>query len=191
MKTIKVTQSVRERIAPDGMTVRLHLRAENKKYDAAADALRDAVATAEKMLMRAGLQKDEIFSSGASITHERRDGKTLFCARTDMRITLSVTDARAGALLDAAEESGAEWSQEYVLLGDAHRKDLLKKAVQEARAAAETIAAAAGVRLGALVSVTYGGDGMGAPRMMRAMALAEPEQIETEETVTCEWEIAE
>ncbi|MCI8413063.1 MAG: SIMPL domain-containing protein [Clostridia bacterium] len=190
MKTIKVTQSASEKFAPDSIVMRLDLRAENKKYGEAMRLLGGKTAEISAALQNAGLKKEEITTSGACVNNEQRDGKSIFCARSDMRVTLAADDERADSVIDALQKSGSAWTQGYALCNKSYRNELLEKAVSAARDAAQVIASAAGVKLGALVGVEYAADFGGVPRLMRASAVAEPERIEASETVTCEWEIA-
>ncbi len=192
MKTIKVTQTASEKFAPDTVVFELTLAVESKKYADAADKLRAMTTAVTQALKAAKLAKNELTSSGSAISSVHRDGKIVFHAHESMKISLSVGDCRLGDVAAALEESGAQWSQSYMLADKSHKMSLIEKAVKAAHEVAVTIASAANVKLGALSGVEYGAQ-YGGPRMFKAAAFSdsvEPEQITAEETVTCEWEIA-
>lgn len=191
MKSIKVTQSASDKFAPDSTVIHVWLRAESKKYAEAIQLLEKKRAELLASLPPLG---DEISLRGASVGSVRRDGKTLFCASTELKIALPVTDERIGDAIAALEKCGAEWNQEFALGDTAYKDTLIRRAVSAARSVAESIAAAAGVNLGDVISVEYESGFGGGARVMRAMAardeiVASPEPIEASENVTCEWEI--
>ena len=190
MRTIKVTKSAGGKFAPDSIEVKISLNAEHKKYGEAIKLLNEHSENMNSLLMDAGLKKGDATTSGACVSHEKRDGKSVFCGRADITVRLPLADERADAVLEAVQKSGFAWSQSYARKDSSYKSELIAAAVKAAREAAQTIASAAGVKLGALTNVEYVADFGGAPRLMRAMSAVEPEQIEASETVTCEWEIA-
>lgn len=193
MKTISVTQTATEKFAPDTAVFELRLVAESKKHSDAVAALREKTEAVTNALASAKLAKGELSASGAAVSSARRDGKLFFSAHENMKITLPVADIRLGDVTDALEKSGAEWSQTYVLSDKSHKNALIQKAVKAAREVAEALASAANAKLGALASMEYVSQYGGGVRMLRAASFsdaAEPEQIEAQETVACEWEIA-
>lgn len=190
MKTIKVTQNASGKYTPDTLKITLQPKAESKTYTEAVEELKEKTAELNKKF------SGELAGKGAMVSSVMRNNKKLFCAHTELTIALPLTDVRAGDMLSAAEQSGVEWISEFTLKDDSYRSELVSRAVTEARASAEVIANAAGVRLGALVSVEYAAPYSANHRLMRAACMdlnadsVEPEQINAVETVTCEWEIA-
>ena len=192
MKTISVTQTATEKFAPDTTVFEVKLVSESKKHAEAVKLLHDKTEAVAQALAGIRLEKGELTSSGAAVSSMRRDGKISFCGRAEMKITLPVADERIGEVIEALEKSGAEWTQSYILADNSHKTALIQKAVKEAREVASSIATASGVKLGALSSASYASQYGGGVRMLRAASvadIAEPEQIEAAETVTCEWEI--
>ena len=195
MKTIKVSQTASEKFEPDTLIVEIRFNAESKKHSEASDLLRKQSDGAMRLLAAAGLSDGEIKSRGVSVSSYKRDGKTIFCAYENCRISLAVSDKRTDAVTEAVEKSGAEWSCQYRLEDRSYRNALIKRAVSEARDSAVQIADAAGVKLGGLAGVEYAAQFGGGARLMRAAAFgadnvsASPEQIEISESVTCECEI--
>ena len=192
MRTIQVTQSASEKFAPDCAEMLLRLAAEHKQYSEAVKALSAQCEKAKGLLSGAGLTKGEIVTGGSAVDAVPREGKKLFRAHTELKAVLALTDPRLHAAFDAVEASGLVWSQTYSLKDETVRAKVLEKAVARARKAAETIAAACGVKLGSVQRVEYASHDR--PMLMRTnLALdgagASPESIEVSETVTCEWEV--
>lgn len=195
MRTIKVTQSASEKFPADCTVLCLRLSCEHRKYTEAVKGLSEKSTHVLVLLAGAQLESHEIVTRGSAVDTVTREGKKLFRAHTEIKAELDVTDARLFAAFDALEASGVAWTQSYTLKDDSHRTELLKKAVEAAHTAAETLARASGVNVGKLQNIDYTSYGE-RPHVMRAMALdtgvgaaAEPEGIELSETVTCEWEI--
>lgn len=194
MKTIKVTQNASGKFAPDSVTLRAELFAEHKKSGEAARLLREKTDAVLRALAAAGIQEGEAVTSGTGVSATRREGKTVFYAHADIKLTLAVSDERIEGIAEALEQSGASWRQQYELADNAHREALIEQAVAAAKEDASAIARAAGVRLGELASVEYAASYGGGVRVMRAAMAADtvsarPEDVELTETVTCAWEI--
>ena len=115
MKTIKVTQSASGKFAPDTATVSVEVKTESKKYGEAVSELNLKAEEIIKSFAAAALDKNEIRKSGASVAQIKRDGKTLFAARTEIKASLPITDGRMERVLAAAESSGMGWNSEYSL----------------------------------------------------------------------------
>ena len=133
MKTIKVSQTASEKFEPDTLIVEIRFNAESKKHSEASDLLRKQSDGAMRLLAAAGLSDGEIKSRGVSVSSYKRDGKTIFCAYENCRISLAVSDKRTDAVTEAVEKSGAEWSCQYRLEDRSYRNALIKRAVSEAR----------------------------------------------------------
>ena len=193
MRTIKITQTASEKFAPDCAEMVLRLSCEHKKYSEAVKELAEQCERVKALLTGAGLKAGEIVTGGSAVDAVMREGKKLMRAHTEIKTSLPLSDSRLHAAFDAVEASGLAWSQTYSLKDDAARTKVLKAAVERARSAAETIAAACGTKVGNLQSVEYASQG--GPVPMRAVMVldagggAAPESIEVSETVTCEWEV--
>ena len=127
-----------------------------------------------------------------------------------LKLEFPIDDALLGRTLYALAHSGvaAEFRIAYALSDPETAKNaLLSRAVQDARAKAETLAAAAGVALGGVLCIDHSaGEPDFEARPMRKMALAAncdaacdgsydmdvtPDDISVSDTVTVVWEIAE
>lgn len=192
MKTIQVTQSASEQLAPDSTVIEIRLHSENESYAAAAKQLHKTTAETLDRLCACGLG-DEVKRQSESVSSVQYNGKTKFEGNGSLRITLAVSDARIEKCIEALEQSGAPWRQSFVLTDTSYRNGLIAKAVQAAHDAAQTIAAAANVHLGTLANVEYAASFGGGARMLCAMGRsgdnATPDTIEVTEAVTCSWEI--
>ena len=169
--------------------------AESKSAADAAAKLAESVGKINAALSaRVKLGEHEITESGKSVSAVRRDGKTVYIASVRIQVTLKASDEKIGGVTEAAESLSVQWHTEYLLADKSYADKLAAEAVAKAKASAESIAAAAGVKLGTLASVEYAASFGGSPRMLRAVAAEsgathEPEPIEAVESVTCEWEI--
>ena len=195
MQTIKVTQSASGKFAPDRAVFRIELRAEHRKSEQAAKLLQQTRDGVLRKLAAAGLREGEVTFRSAGCAAIRKEEKTVFCAYGDLTASLAVDDDRVQRVIAALEKSETSWRQSYELQDRSYRKTLMAQAVAAAESDAQTLACAAGVRLGALACMAYAASFNGGARVLRAMAREEsvsalPEPIEATETVTCEWEIA-
>lgn len=132
---------------------------------------------------------------------QRPDGPEIVAYEATNRVIAEVHELdRLGALLDAAVKGGAN-RVDGLSFGldnpDAAADEARARAVEDARHKAETMAEAAGVRLGRVLSISEGGSGQPVPMYARSNALASAEAsvpIETGQTtiaasVNIEWEI--
>lgn len=170
--------------------------------DAAADAMRAAIEAVE----RAGIDRSDIRTSGLSLGPEieyRPDGTNGRVGfRLANRITVRLADpALVAAVVDAAIAAGAttlDGVSFRAVEDSGARRAALAAAVADARSAAEELAAAAGLTLGAVRSVREGaGRGGPAPRAKLAMmessaadtpVLAGTSDLEADVEVT--WDVA-
>ena len=125
-----------------------------------------------------------------------------------LKLEFPIDDALLGRTLYALAHCGArpEFQISYALSDPESAKNaLLRQAVRDARAKAETLAAAAGVALGGILNIDYAmGEPEFAVRPMRKMALAAncdarceerydmditPDDISVSDTVTVLWDI--
>jgi uncharacterized protein YggE len=125
-----------------------------------------------------------------------------YMASHSLRLELS-RDADAGAVLDTVAEAapGVELRVSFEIVDRrGFRQRLLAAAVEDARRNAETIAEAAGVRLGSIASIEYGPTEVrfASPFVYDAVARLgapastsfEPADVRGEESVTVAWTIA-
>lgn len=137
----------------------------NSKQPKAADAL-DMVARATKTMtdaiIKAGVPKEDLQTSGVSLYPDYAPGKDntpkISGYRAQIRITAKVKDlAKLGDVLTIATEAGAtEISGPTFTLSDDStvRDEAVANAVKDARQAAEAIAKASDRKLGKLLQVT-------------------------------------
>lgn len=125
MRTIKVTQSATEKIAPDSTVIEVRLRSEHKKSSEAARELQEKCSAVISALGACGLGADEVKAGSTSVSTVRRDNKTLFCAQTRLKITLPLGDNRADGCIEALDRSGADWSQTYILQSKTYKAELI------------------------------------------------------------------
>jgi uncharacterized protein YggE len=141
-------------------------------------------------LKRAGAK--DLVTQYVSVSPRYRDGSMEivgYTASNSVAATIGVD--RAGALIDAAAEAGA--NQVYgpsMSRTDADRlyREALEQAVADARARATALAAAAGSSVGRVLSIVEGGGDMPVPMMAKAALDSstpiEPGLQETSATVT-------
>jgi uncharacterized protein YggE len=121
-------------------------------------------------------------------------GTNGFVAENDIAVTVHDLSL-VGRAIDAAVGAGANLTSGVSFtLSDGNRGvgDALRRAVADAHAKAEALAAAAGARLGDVVSITESNDGFVPPIFADARGAAEsmpvsPPQIQTTVSVTVVW----
>lgn len=178
-RTLRVTGTGAVAAAPDVAEARLGVSAE---ADTAARAWAVASAGMRGLLDAlgaAGVAEKDLRSDDLQLTPRyARDygaegpSMTGYSARQTMTVTLRALDG-VGALLDAAAAGGANVFEgvRFDLSDPRAARDAARRAaVDDAMAAARLLADAAGVSLGAPVSVSLGYDGGGPRPMMRAEA---------------------
>lgn len=169
--------------APDIAVIRFAV--ETAGPDAASAGRDNAarMASLRQALERQGIAARDIATTGYSIRSEVRPSDRTpkerpagFVARNGIRVTAHALD-RVGAMIDAALAGGANQVDEvsFRLADDsALRQQALARAVEHARMKAQTMATAAGGRLGPLLELSSGtgrGDG---PQPFAVRAAATP-----------------
>ena len=129
---------------------------------AAMGASAEAATRVVNALRRAGVDHDDIQTSEVSLAPRTNDNGDEIVGYTATNTVTANVDriADAGGVVDAAVAAGANQVYGPNLLAsdqDATYRNALKAAVAEARAKAETLAAAAGKSLGQVTAVTEGG----------------------------------
>ncbi|VDC30048.1 SIMPL domain-containing protein [Pseudogemmobacter humi] len=202
-KTITVTGEASVARAPDMATVMIGvtsvaataaeaLAANSGDMQAVIERLR-ASGIGEKDMQTTGLSVNPnwtSYSSGAS--SEKIDG---FTAMNSLTVGIRDLDA-LGAVLDAVVADGANTLNgvTFGLIDPGPALDEARKeAVADARARAELLAGAAGVKLGDLVSMTEGSGYLGGPApMFREQAASVPVErgeVSYQASVTLVWEL--
>lgn len=206
MGTVKVTGRGRGRKPADTVEVWIHLqskslayaeltRKNDEKYGAVCAAVRESGIPVEA-IKTASLHVNAEYEYNA----ERARVFSGYVMTQDLKLRFPFAEKKLTGVLDALSESRADAFLEIRFVcgcPDAHRKELRRAAVEDARLAAETLAEAAGHRLGRLMEIEYlGGRGESfsptelRPAMLRAAAVdITPEEIEAEEAVQITWEI--
>lgn len=179
--TISVTGEGHVEVAPDMATVVLGVTSEDDTAKAALGANNDAVAAVIRRLKTAGIEDRDIQTSGLSLgprydySKTNTDGSqviTGYIASNMVTVRVRALDT-VGGVLDAAVTDGANslngitfGLQETVAVTDAARK----AAVEDAHRKALLYAAAAGAKLGRVLSISE--QGGFSPPMPMAMAEA-------------------
>lgn len=157
------------------------------------------MAALRQALEKQGIAAQDITTSGYSIRSDLRSPErppkergTAFVARNGVRVTVRALD-RVGPTIDAALAGGANQVDDIAFrLADdrALRQKALALAVERARVQAQTMAAAAGGRLGPLIELSSGAVLSDGPQMFAARASATPisaGEIRVVEQVSARW----
>lgn len=206
VRTITVTGDASISRAPDMATISIGVTSVG---ESAAEALGTNSKTMEAVIARlkeAGIAGSDLQTSGLSVNptyNNSPSGSSVATASgfTAMNVlTVGIRDLDGlGGVLDAVVSDGANTLNgvSFGLVNPGPALDEARKAaVADARARAEVLAGAAGVKLGDLVSLTEGyGFGGGPAPMFRAEAASavpvERGEVSYQATVTVVWEIAD
>jgi len=214
MKTITVTGTGSASAAPDLITISMTVTARDMDYSGTMAQAAERLDALRASLVNAGFSKDDIkttsFSVNTEYQHEHTpDGKyeRRFAGYNCVHQLAVKFDLDMEHLSNAVDAiSGCKGEPEYSIHfglkdGEAFKAEMLQSAAKNARTSAEVLAAASGVVLGELVSVSYS-RGADAPEsstnvvMMRAAGAAEkmsvdfaPEDISRTDHATFVWEI--
>ena len=219
-RTIRVTGTGTLKLRPDLTRLTLTLQGTEKEY---GDALRRSAEDTETLrgvLEKLGFGRETLKTQQFHVDtmyegcqDERGNYMNRFVGyqfQHVLKLEFPIDDALLGRTLYALAHSGVspEFQIGYTLADpEAAKTALLEQSVRDARAKAETLAAAAGQKLGALLRIDYArGEFDPVVRPMRKMALAAdavnaqmaesydmgiaPDDIRVSDTVTLEWEIA-
>ncbi|MDE6402105.1 MAG: SIMPL domain-containing protein [Clostridiales bacterium] len=192
-KVITVTKTATEQVAANRVRISITVYGESKKYAAAVENANDATVA----VLRAfdGMDGVALKNRGINVTAMRDDKKTVgYRAAQALSAEFDFVPSVFGKATEALSGLNVEWRVSFTFKDNGEGKELLKRAVAEAKADAENIATAAGVKLGGLIKAEYAATDGARPMMLRAAAFAdnsvEPEEITLNETVTCTWQIA-
>lgn len=180
--TVTVSASGQARAQPDTAVLRVSSIAVADNSSVAAERLTENVSQLRDALLAANLSADQVRTVRYDLFRQDRDreqraadrNRTRFVARQTIEIRLNNT-SRAGEIVDIAVGNGASEVDDVTFtLSEATRQQLqrraLTKAVEDARAQAEAIAAAAGLELAGVRSVSTGD--RGGPVVARETAAA-------------------
>ncbi|QYK43159.1 MAG: SIMPL domain-containing protein [Paracoccaceae bacterium] len=201
---ITVTGEGQVEAAPDLATLTLGVTTEGVTAAEALSANSAALATVIANLRAAGIEGRDIQTSGLSLnpvwsnySGDRPQRIDRYQAVNGVTVRVRALDG-LGTVLDAAVKDGAN-TLNGLAFGMAEPGPLMdearNRAVADARRRAELLAAAAGVRLGRVLTIGEGGGGgMPAPMFRADAALASPVPVEQGEvairaSVTVVWEL--
>ncbi len=215
-RTITVRGTGRVSLPPDQVEIDLTLTSESRNYDKAVTAAASQLEAIRSALSAAGFGKEDLKTSSFNVStrydyHHASLGnsKRVFLGYTctqGLRLAFPFDTARLSGTLSAISSCSAvpELNIRFTVADPSAVSDaLLRSAAESARAKAEVLAEASGVRLGNLVRVWYSwGDrdfasptafGMdnGLMRMEKAAVSMDftPENIDLSDQATFTWEI--
>lgn len=216
-RTITIKGTGKAKIAPDLVSIRLSVGATDRNYEKASDTAAERVTALKNALTGAGFAEDTLKTSDFSVdtryeSVRDKDGnyRQEFAGYNCVcRLTISFASepGNLSRAISAISSSGAEpeISVSFTVKdADSAYAEVLTDAAKNARAKAETLAAASGVRLGTLLSIDYSDrrSDLVSPTNFRvadeAMPLMAakcavpdiaPENINIADTVTFTWEI--
>ncbi len=191
--------------APDMATISIGVTTVGKS---AGEALKQNSTDMDKVIARlkeAGIGEGDMQTSGLSVnpnwsnSYSSSGTQTIDGFTALNYLTVGIRDlGKLGEVLDQVVADGANTLNgvTFALIDPRPALDEARKeAVADARARAELLATASGVKLGDLVSITDGGGFAGGPGpMFRAEASAVPVQsgeVSYQANITISWEIAE
>ena len=199
-------------VTADCVTITLGVEETAKEVAEAQNSVNTRINAIYDGLLAAGLESKEIGTDSLSINAEydypSRGNPKLrgYTARSTLKIQTDKLD-QAGAYIDAAFAAGAN-TLDYIRFSarntEEAQQQALRLAVQQARAKAETLADASGLKIASVVSIeeetsAYGGYGSGAIYTNARMDMPAPEastmvqasSLEVVATVTMEFALAE
>ncbi|NBN63314.1 DUF541 domain-containing protein [Microvirga tunisiensis] len=183
-------------VVPDQALISGGVVSEAKTAAEALAANSKALAAVVEKLKAAGIDDKDMQTSGFSVQPKYTDyGKTdqapvIDGYQVNNTVSIKVRDlSKLGGLLDTMVSSGANAIGGVSFMvsdGDKRSDDARKAAVADARRKAELYAAAGGVKLGKVLSITEGGSAMPQPmyRMAAMSAEAAPPMLAGEETLS-------
>ena len=216
-RTITIKGTGKAEMPPDLVSIRLSVGSTDINYDKASDAASARVSALKDALTRAGFAEDTLKTSDFSVDtryesvrdkdgNYRQEFAGYNCVH---RLTISFASepGNLSRAISAISSSGAEpeISVSFTVKdADSAYAEVLTNAAKNARAKAETLAAASGARLGTLLCIDYSDrrpdlvsptsfrmadEAM--PMMAAKCAVPDitPENINVTDTVTFTWEI--
>ena len=199
------------KMEPDVVTLSFDVESKARDYEESVRNLNARVDNLRESMMASGLDKAHLKTTLFDVHVERnyKDGQRIFTgyiATHRMQIELSMEKELLNKVLRhvAQGHSGAEINLSFSVRDkEALRKKVLTNAVKAARENAETLAAAAGVKLAKMVQMDYGWSEVriydqeasmvaeGDAEMSTYDADIEPEDVAAEDKVTLVFQITE
>ncbi len=199
-RIISVTGEGSASAAPDAIMITGEFSEVFQTYEEAVNASADALSSLRKAIGNAGFDMNDLRTASLSVDPEYRSDSKGNIAFSGYRFShrLSIVEdsdpETVGKILSALIEceGSPQFRVEYIMRDDsAVRSEARKDAVRDAKHKARELADAVGMRLGDIVSVSYGPDGsFGGPsmRLMTCMNVdAVPKDLEFTDTVTIQW----
>lgn len=193
-RLIAITKTVSMEVPADRVHIAVRSEGEGKT---AKDAAKNENAVAEKF-KAAVCGFDGVKAGLASVQFSRitRDGKAIgYKASRNCSLETDCNAEKLAGLTDAISDIGLNVNVTFSHEDASARSELIARAVKEARADAELIASAAGVKIVSLARAEYSSVHV-RPMMMRAAVngsfsdgYSEPQNVTLEETVVCGWTI--
>ncbi|MFT0898950.1 SIMPL domain-containing protein [Candidatus Methanoprimaticola sp. MG2] len=204
-RTVKVTGTGVSYAKPDQARIRGSIQGKRQVYADAVRAAADSVTALKKAIGDAGFDMDSLkttrFSVHSEYRQEERDGVRVtvfdgFSFNHGISISTDAYDGSLGKLMEAMTscDDAPQFGVEYYVSDSSDAMESARvMAVKDARHKAKSLASAAGVRLGQLVSISYGEQpSHGGVMLCRSMANdITPEDEEFTDSVTMEWAIDE
>lgn len=197
---ITVTETASKKIPADTAVISITVSAEAKTSRDAADKAKAVADTVVGSLKAAGF--DGLRADGVNVSTRREEKKiTGYRAMRHYSLEFGYDAEKLGKAFETLANASCEWNVSFKLTDRTAAEGLIEQAVKAARAHAEIIAKAAGVKLGALKKADYTSsvDHSMRPMLMRAASFdgyngaadsVEPEMLSLSECVVCSWEIA-
>ena len=188
---LTVSGSGNARVAPDEATVRLGVVAQAPTARAAQDQVNKVANAVLDAIRKQGVPADDIQTSGLSLSplySQNRSGAEnqapkITGYQASNSVTVRLDDlTKVGPVIDAGLSAGANTLDgvEFGLRNDeAARGQALADAARAARAKAETLAKALGLRLGEILEVAEGGISVSPPPMPRFSRMAMAESMDS------------
>lgn len=165
--TITVPGTGTVQVEPDTAVVNLGVQATEPTGEAAMESVNTSAAALTEALIAAGIAENDIKTSGLSLySTTGDDGTTITGYNASLTINVTIDDIETvGATIDTAQQAaGAGFTIGGVSFSFADPESVLEQAridaLANAKAKAEQFAAAAGVELGAVISIVEGPSSM-------------------------------
>lgn len=169
VSVLTVSGSGEARVAPDEATVRLGVVAQGATARAAQDQVSRTAGAVLDAIRKAGIKDEDIQTSGLSLSplysqgrpNQENQAPRITGYQANNTVTVRVNDlTKVGPVIDAGLGAGANTLDgvEFGLRNDeAARAQALSDAALKARAKAQTLASALGLKLGNVLEVAEGG----------------------------------
>lgn len=203
-RVITVTGAGTATARPDQVRIDGTLSGVTQDYASAVRASAESVSVLRRAVGEAGFDMDMLKTTGLSVNavyrHDKEDRRVFegFAYSHGVRMTADAGEEGLGKLLEAIMgcEGAPEFHVSYVVSDPSvPMAEARRNAVADARARAEDLAAAAGLTLGEIVTISYVSSpcNIATPRMrMMSASMLDgvvPEDAEFSDSVTVEWRI--